>query len=388
MQTNITGKQQPKILLKTRSTDDPAAGPSTSTPRRTPTILASAAPHTGGLSKGSESRHAATVKSLPATAAPDPYSYTPMDGSLVLLKNHNAINYRTLDFLHETNQDYVVIGTIGMPGAGKSTVLNLLNTNLYSPDQGDNRTQTIFPVHNTINIAGENEVRMHITEDRLILLDCCEPVFGHARKDFIQQEQDELKKLMILLRICHVILLVQEEYYNIRLMRTLMWAEMMTQVHSDLPTKLVFIRNKVVPHGIGHDPRDRIINLYRQMFLNVSSFSVTSPSFSGDSGAQEELFNYIEFPMVQKGNTVGITEHLKETILSLRQIVYAGRETITTRNCSEKAWGQALVKLIDCPEGNFFVDKYEKLKEKYNLHNHVKIVEHSYRDPTGLHFVE
>uniref|UniRef100_A0A182UAC0 Uncharacterized protein n=1 Tax=Anopheles melas TaxID=34690 RepID=A0A182UAC0_9DIPT len=384
----MSGKQQPKILLKTRSTDDPAAGPSVSTPRRTPTILASATPQIAGTAKGSESRHAASAKSLPTTAAPDLYSYTPMEGSLVLLKNHNAINYRTLDFLHETNQDYVVIGTIGMPGVGKSTVLNLLNTNLYAPDQSDNRKETIFPVHSTINVAGENEVRMHITEDRLILLDCSEPVFGHARKDFIQNEQDELKKLMILLRICHVILVVQEEYYNIRLMRTLMWAEMMTQVHSAQPTKLVFIRNKVVPHGTSHDSRERMINLYRQMFLNVASFSVTSASFSGDSGAQEEMFNYVEFPRIEKGETVSIPEHLKETILSLRQIVYAGRESILARNCAEKTWGQALVKLIDCPEGNFFVDKYEKLKEKYNLHNHVKITENQYRDQTSLHFVE
>uniref|UniRef100_A0A182PRF5 G domain-containing protein n=1 Tax=Anopheles epiroticus TaxID=199890 RepID=A0A182PRF5_9DIPT len=385
----MSGKQQPKILLKTRSTDDPTAGPSTSTPRRTPTILASSAPQSAGSSKGTESRHVGTSKSLPATAAPDPYSYAPMDGSLVLLKNHNAINYRTLDFLHETNQDYVVIGTIGMSGVGKSTVLNLLNTNLYSPDQNDNKMEAIFPIHNTINIAGENEVRMHITEDRLILLDCCEPVFGHTRKDFIQHEQDELKKLMILLRICHVILVVQEEYYNIRLIRSLMWAEMMTQAYSELPTKLVFIRNKVTEQSSGHDARQRFIHLYRQMFLNVSSFTVTSASFSGDSGAQEEVFNYIEFPFVEKGNTVRITEQLKETILSLRQIVYAGRETITARNCSEKAWGQALVKLIDCPESNFFLDKYEKLKEKYNLHNHVKIAESSsHRDPAVLHFVE
>ncbi|XP_052896307.1 nonsense-mediated mRNA decay factor SMG9 [Anopheles moucheti] len=386
----MSGKHQPKILLKSRPTDDSPAGPSTATPRRTPTILANAAPQIAGTSKSSDSRHGAPSKTLPATTAPDPYSYTPMDGSLVLLKNHNAINYRTLDFLHETNQDYVVIGTIGMPGVGKSTVLNLLNTNLYSPDQSDNKTDCIFPVHGAINITGENEVRMHITEDRLILLDCCEPVFGHARKDFIQHEQDELKKLMILLRICHVIFVVQEEYYNIRLMRTLMWAEMMTQVHSKLPTKLVFIRNKVVPHSEYHDPRERMINLYRQMFLNASSFSVMSTSFGGDSGMQEEeVFNYVEFPVLEKGcDTVVITEHLKETILLLRQMVYAGRNTIMGHNSSEKAWGQALVKLVDCPESNFFVDKYEKLKEKYNLHNHVKIVEHPYRDSTGLHFVE
>uniref|UniRef100_A0A182WM91 Chromatin-remodeling ATPase INO80 n=1 Tax=Anopheles minimus TaxID=112268 RepID=A0A182WM91_9DIPT len=304
-------------------------------------------------------RHgAAPSKSHPVITAPDPYSFTPMDGSLVLLKNHNAINYRTLDFLHETNQDYVVIGTIGMPGVGKSTVLNLLNTNLYSPDQRDNKTECIFPVHGAINISGDNEVRMHITEDRLILLDCCEPVFGHGRKDFIQHEQDELKKLMILLRICHVIFVVQEEYYNIRLMRTLMWAEMMTQVHSNLPTKLVFIRNKVVPYSENHDSRERMINLYKQMFRNTSSFSVTSTTFGGDSGMQEEeMFNYIEFPILEKGcDTVVITEHLKETILLLRQIVYAGRNTIMGHNCSEKAWGQALVKLVDCPESNIFVD--------------------------------
>ncbi|XP_053673295.1 protein SMG9-like [Anopheles nili] len=384
----MSGKQQPKILLKSRPIDEAVAGFSTIASRRTPTILASTTPQNVATSKGADVRYAAASRPIPTSTPPDPYSFTQMNGSFVLLKNHNAINYRTLDFLHEINQDYIVVGTIGMPGVGKSTVLNLLNLNLYSSDQVDDKTENIFPVHNAVNISGENEVRMHITSDRLILLDCTEPIFGHTRRDFIQYEQDELRKLITLVRICHVILVVQEEYYNIRLMRSLMWAEMMTQMHSKLPTKLVFIRNKVSLCDLNPDPRDRIINLYKQMFRSTLVFSVMSLDFNGDTNAQEETFNYIEFPVLGKGDSIKMTEHLKEAILSLRKMVYAGREAIMASNCTEKVWGQSLVKLVDCPESNFFLDKYEKLKDKYNLHNHVKIVEHSYRDSTGLHFIE
>ncbi|KFB50886.1 AGAP005036-PA-like protein [Anopheles sinensis] len=311
---------------------------------------------------------AASSKANVASAAPDPYSYAPMNGALLLLRNHNAINYRTLDFLHETNQDYIVVGTVGMPGVGKSTILNMLNTNLYYRDHANEKSDKIFPVHSTINLNGENEVKMYITDDRLILLDCSECIFGHTRKDFIQYEQDELKKMMILLKSCHVILVVQEEYYNIRL--------------------ILFVRNKVNPYNASSQTRGQVENLYKNIFRNSPSFSITHDTLIETTGNKQEAFNYIEFPALGKGETVDTNDHLKETILSLRKLVYAGRETIMVNNCTEKAWGQALVKLVDSQEGNFFIDKYEKLKDKYNLHNHVKIVEHSYRDPSGLHFIE
>uniref|UniRef100_A0A182NLU6 G domain-containing protein n=1 Tax=Anopheles dirus TaxID=7168 RepID=A0A182NLU6_9DIPT len=362
----MSGKQPPKILLKPRPAEDSSTRPPTvAGPRRTPTtILANANQQNVTASKGpAESRrHAGTSKPGSSAAIPDPYNYTPTNGSLVLLKNHNAINYAALDFLHETNQDYVVIGTIGMSGVGKSTVLNLLNTNLSSSSRtGSNAAGKGFPVHSSINISGENEVRMQITTDRLILLDCSEP-----------HEQDELRTLIIFLRICHVIFIVQEEYYNVRLMRSFMWAEMMTQVHRPVPTKLVFIRNKVLPLSITDDSRERMLKLYKQMFQNAPSLSVTRTCFTGELGAPEEVFNYIELPMIKRGaDGLPITdEPLKKTILSLRKLVYGVRDSVKGRNCTEKAWGHVLVKLVDCPESNLFMDKYEKLKEKYNLHNH------------------
>uniref|UniRef100_A0A182IP22 Uncharacterized protein n=1 Tax=Anopheles atroparvus TaxID=41427 RepID=A0A182IP22_ANOAO len=397
----MSGKPQPKILLKPRQNDEPVAGPSYATPRKTPTILTAPTtpsastsheqgPQIAGSSRtsGEQKKSTAVPKGNSAQVAPDPYSYVPMNGALVLLRNHNAINYRTLDFLHETNQDYMVVGTIGMPGVGKSTILNMLNTNLYYRDNSDDKSDSIFPVRSSINLNGENEVKMHITDDRLILLDCSESIFGHTRKDFIQYEQDELKKMMILLRICHVLLVVQEEYYNIRLIRTLVWAEMMMQVQPNQPTKLVFIRNKVGPCNVAPDTRGQVEALYKNVFRNSPSFYLTHATFVETTGNKQEAFNYIEFPALCKGETVDTHEHLKETILYLRKIVYAGRETLMVNNCTEKAWGQGLVKLVDGQEGNFFIDRYEKLKDKYNLHNHVKIVEHSYRDPSGLHFVE
>ncbi|XP_058067078.1 nonsense-mediated mRNA decay factor SMG9 [Anopheles bellator] len=387
----MNSKQQPKILIKTRESNDPSVGASSSGSKRTPTILKAAA-SSNAAPHGQQTQKSGTKienKQPTKTAAPtDPYCFTPMDRSVVLLKNQ--LNYRMLDFLHDTNQDYVVVGVIGGQGVGKSTVLNMVNRNLYSKKSKET-PDNVFPVHEKLTIFGENEVRLFITEDRLILLDSTEPLISHTRKDFIQHEQEELKRMMILLRLCHVILIVQEEWYNIRLMRTLMWAEMMSQFNpSTHQRKLVFIKNKVVPHCQASECRVKMLRLYKNMFNGTKIFSTVHRARDADqSKGNPEVLNFVELPLLEKGDAgAEMSQNLKDRLLYLRNLVYGGRQTIMANNCSEKAWGQALVKLVDGQDGNLFNDRYDKLKDKYNLHNHIKIMDHPYRDALGGHHIE
>ncbi|ETN59523.1 hypothetical protein AND_008895 [Anopheles darlingi] len=370
----MSNRHQPKILLKPRDKDllPITASSNKIVGKKNPTILTSGASAFSTIkerptSTGSTSGNSIDYKHAPPAAAlPDASMFNPtMSSSLTLIRNQNAFNYRVLDFLHETNQDYIVVGVIGAQAVGKSTVLNMLNQHLFTREPTKTSyTDNVFPVHDKINIFGDNEVKMFITEDRLVLLDYTEPMIGQIRKDFIQHEQDELKRMMLLLKICHVLLIVQEEYYNIRIMRSLVCAKMMSQ-NID-PMKFVFIRNKAVEHSsTGSDARTLMLQLYQRIFNDQHDAS----------NDRQESISFVEIPILEKGSTMQHNEHLKRALFHLRKCIFSCRAAIVNKNCSEKAWGHALLKLIDNPESNFFLDKYEKLKEKYNLHNHVKITD-------------
>ncbi|XP_050095821.1 protein SMG9 isoform X2 [Anopheles aquasalis] len=298
--------QQPKLLLKPRDSDLPPISASSSkiVAKKNPTILT---PNASGIStikerptsvvstsgKSIEHKHAPA-----ATASPDPSIFNAtMSTSLTLIRNQNAFNYRVLDFLHETNQDYIVVGVVGAQAVGKSTVLNMLNQHLFIGDPTKrNNADRVFPIHDKINIFGDNEVKIFITEDRLVLLDYTEPLIGQIRKDFIQHEQEELKRMMLLLKICHVLLIVQEEYYNIRIMRSLVCAKMMSQNIG--PTKFVFVRNKAIGHSsTTSDARTLMLQLYKRIF-NESIFQ--DLEYDG----KQEAISYVEIPILKKASLI------------------------------------------------------------------------------------
>ncbi|XP_035791374.1 protein SMG9-like [Anopheles albimanus] len=371
--------KQPKILLKPRDTDLlPISASSNMVAKKNQTVLTPTAPGISTIKERPTSVINTSVKSIEhkyapaAAAAPDPSVFNQtMGSSLTLIRNQNAFNYRVLDFLHETNQDYIVVGVVGAQAVGKSTLLNMLNQHLFIKDPTKRKnTNTVFPVHDKINIFGENEVKIFITQDRLILLDYTEPLIGQIRKDFIQHEQEDLKRMLLLLKICHVLLIVQEEYYNIRIIRSLVCAKMMSQNIG--PTKFVFVRNKVIVHS---STASVARTLMLQMYQRIFNESICHDLEHDASNIKQEAISYVEIPFLEKGSTMQHNEHLKRALFYLRKCIFSCRVIVVSKNCSEKAWGHALLKLMDNPESNFFLDKYEKLKEKYNLHNHVKIAD-------------
>lgn len=60
-----------------------------------------------------------------------------------------------------------------------------------------------------------------------------------------------------------------------------------------------------------------------------------------------------------------------------------GRDILT-----EKSWSQIIYHVLEGHNNNYFLRKYENLKEKYNLHNHVNVVENAAKEKSYLNFVD
>uniref|UniRef100_A0A2M4CZK8 Protein SMG9 n=1 Tax=Anopheles darlingi TaxID=43151 RepID=A0A2M4CZK8_ANODA len=368
----MSNRHQPKILLKPRDKDllPITASSNKIVGKKNPTILTSGASAFSTIkerptSTGSTSGNSIDYKHAPPAAAlPDASMFNPtMSSSLTLIRNQNAFNYRVLDFLHETNQDYIVVGVIGAQAVGKSTVLNMLNQHLFTREPTKTSyTDNVFPVHDKINIFGDNEVKMFITEDRLVLLDYTEPMIGQIRKDFIQHEQDELKRMMLLLKICHVLLIVQEEYYNIRIMRSLVCAKMMSQ-NID-PMKFVFIRNKAVEHSsTGSDARTLMLQLYQRIFNDQHDAS----------NDRQESISFVEIPILEKGCPLPPRVHVKSGFFFFRLFFFRCGACIVMNTCSEPSLVYAFVFLVVDRVLCFFLALYGLVVVHYYFCSPVRI---------------
>ena len=61
---------------------------------------------------------------------------------------------------------------------------------------------------------------MFITPDRFIFLDSPPVLCNHFKKDFIVSELDDIKTIMLFLKVCHVLIFVQgDDFFNINLIR-------------------------------------------------------------------------------------------------------------------------------------------------------------------------
>lgn len=48
------------------------------------------------------------------------------------------------------------------------------------------------------------EIRMHITKDRIILLDSAPVLSNRGKKDYVLSELDDIRRIIFLLSVCNV----------------------------------------------------------------------------------------------------------------------------------------------------------------------------------------
>lgn len=253
--------------------------------------------HTGGNHLNAEQMH------VPAMRKPLP-----------IISDHYQIVSQGFEHLIETNADFFVVGIIGTQGSGKSSILNLLIDEAQG--NGNDVADNLFTAQNGVfktrcskeyvfsNMPATEGIQMFITRDRTILLDCSPVLCNPYKKDFILNELDDLKMLIFLLSVCHLLIVVNDSGININYLRLIQCAENM-KMDIDPSEKyspnILFFKNKCGNKDFQAEQKECTSNLYREVFkdskLKMYSSNYTQLSDGAIKSTVQPL-NIFHFPLI------------------------------------------------------------------------------------------
>lgn len=132
-----------------------------------------------------------------------------------------ALNKKIQEYLVEDNKDFLVVGCIGARGCGKSTVLNLLadsDNKFLRKHQGKFGLvpdEAQLPMQHSVS----DGMDLFVTKDRLFLIDTAPLFCNDGKRELINSEMDDLRLVTLLLAICHVVVVVHDDYVNMNTIR-------------------------------------------------------------------------------------------------------------------------------------------------------------------------
>ena len=150
-----------------------------------------------------------------------------------------------IELLQDQN-DFMVVGVIGMQGVGKSTILSIISGNHFKESQKMFLFKQQTPEVKERASHMTNGIDMAVTNERLILLDT-QPILSSSfleqsipydRKssgDYIGSSSVEIQSLQLaafLLTACHVLIVVQDWFTDTHIYKFLQTAEMLKPVTS------------------------------------------------------------------------------------------------------------------------------------------------------------
>lgn len=231
----------------------------------------------------------------------------PMD----IITNHYHLNTSAFSYLNDLNVNFFVVGIIGCQGTGKSTLLNLLcpmhkdvdvQEFYFKEKNGIFRTS---PKDNSFSATPTTEgIQMYITDNRTIFLDCspvlCNP---YMKKDCVQSEIDDMKMLIFLMSVCHLLIVVQDELVNLNLLRLLHCAEMMKpnldkEATEEYYPHVLFIKNMADSRDFSLDAKNQVDVMYKK-FFQLSKLKIYCGNVAnGQEKSSAKSVNYFTFPEI------------------------------------------------------------------------------------------
>lgn len=207
-----------------------------------------------------------------------------MEKPINIITDHYLLNSQAFDYIVESNTNFFVVGSIGVQGIGKSTLMNILCTNSINSNMKENVSNAPPPdTFQTRNIkerlyssAPKTEgIEMYITKDRIIYLDCSPILCNPYKKYHALSEIDDLKMIIFLLSVCHLLIVVQDDCLNMNMNRLLLCAEMMKPNfdRKEYTANVMFVKNMATIKDFTVESRiktERIIKLlFKQSKLNI-----------------------------------------------------------------------------------------------------------------------
>jgi len=278
------------------------------------------------------------------------------------------------------NTDFIVIGVFGLQNAGKSTIINALAK--LCPEEED-----IFRVqgfeHQMLAEHCTNGIDIYVNARRFILLDC-QPLLSASIMDRTIQlekkytsefnstentmEVHSLQQIGFLFSVCHTVLLVQDWFTDVNMVRMVMAAEMLKPltptVTADDKTMAEYFPHFVIVHNkaeftdIEPEYVEEIEGLYARV-LRKSRLQwrkeddrplvVIIPDQEGERA--DELKNRM------KPN-----ENFEESVKSMRKTIFSLRRSpLSQAKLTEKAWVSLANRTWDNIKNSPFYMEYSRL---------------------------
>lgn len=320
----------PKILLKSK--EKPVAPASIQPPP--PISIAtreSVASPTPNKTVQSHPATNATVKDLVAPVIIEQsVSQIRMTKPMSLVNDHFLLSTAPFDYLVDNNPNFFVVGVIGPQATGKSTLMNLLcpTDTTGRQIQFFRNQDAAFATKRTTVEPTTDGIHMYVTKDRTILLDCAPVLCNPYKKDYVLNEIDDLKMVIFMMSVCHLLIVVQEDMMNGGMLRLLHCAELMkpsldkdaTTISSGLQQNeeylpnVLFVKNMANTRDFQSVNVERINRMYKFFFSRSKLRMYAGNHRPADDiiedanadGARrpaiQRNINFIVFPTIPNGN--------------------------------------------------------------------------------------
>uniref|UniRef100_A0A1B6K1W7 Protein SMG9 n=1 Tax=Homalodisca liturata TaxID=320908 RepID=A0A1B6K1W7_9HEMI len=379
---------QPTIILRNPGGDNRAVSPSQRTARAKKESETSAPTyHIAAKHSNSESTNALA---LPVE----------MKSSVKLIDDQFQILDTCVEYLTDQT-DFLVVGCVGLQGVGKSTLMSHL--------AGSSPNQLLNTVFKSQTMENQREwkhctsgVDFYITPNRVVLLDC-QPILSSSVMDCLIQdpkkivppthnsvdlsstenamEVQSLQVTAFLMSVCHVVLLVQDWFYNPNIVRFMQTAAMLkprtnttadeglveyfphlmfvhTHAHnSDFSVQRVKLMQDVYKQSFGKS----LLQLHSGLGIANGGVMHTLSPFTLD---QEPLNLFLLPPLVDqdvKGHFQGHPGYEDLLRKMKQQLQGIGTCQLSTSQLSEKNWFHYATKVWEGIKKSTFFQEYSRL---------------------------
>lgn len=399
--------KQPTILLKTRE----------------PTIEDNSI----NIKKKVKDEQAPTsIQSKETEAVPPTFKF--MKKSMKLIDDGIISTEHLQDFLQE-NSDFIVVGVVGGQGVGKSTILNLLTekkiteklrstlfkTHVENTEEFENgltiltqrlketsledgpifKTQTMEDVENCANTT--HGIDFYVSSNRVIFLDCQPFLSVSVLDDLIESENKRtnlvsefiplensgeiqgLQYTAFLMSVCHILLVVQDWFFDSNIVRFIQTAEMLKPTisnpedeYSEHLPHLIMLHNKAQMADFTPKQFKIMQKVYQTLFqktklqfhsnLGLGSGRIMNTLDPENCGNLVNLFLIPEYNEECESDIYCGHPPLQDLVKRLRANLFgATKNSLTHVQLTEKTWLVYCNKVWETVKKSPFFVEYTKL---------------------------